>query len=357
MAFTTCGSLAGCVSYSGGPATSASFRFAVTDDSRSTGGESARYRNGVSTVVLGAIAKDVTEQRVDFLLFPGDMVLGRTNDTALLGAMFDEWQTTMAPVYQAGIPIYTTRGNHEYNALLKGKRNPEDPSRKPYLAHFPMPKNGPMGEEGLTYSFSHKNAKIIAFDNYAGRTETFDSTDFARGSNKGQMMNPWVLDQVNTSTAGVTFVMAHEMLAPSASHSDCMANDPYSRDLLVHALGTHHGAYFSGHDHLYLRGVVTNAEGDTVPSLVVGTAGAPQYDYRPFDAAANGYEGLTRIKGQKVIGSKEDPVFGYLLVTVYTDNSWSADFRGFRFVKPADPQGVALTPITVMDSFRSSDLR
>jgi hypothetical protein len=351
-------SLSGCASISNAPSVSPSvtFKFAVTDDSRAAGGAAARS-NGVSTVVLDAIARDITAQRVDFVLFPGDMVTGETNTPAHLNAMLDTWKATMAPVYNAGIPVYVTRGNHEYNPLADGTRNPLDPSKEPYLSHFSMPTNGPAGELGMTYSFTWKNAKIIAFDQYAGRTDAYNNTQYAPGSNQSQAMNAWVLDEINSSTSGVTFVMAHEQIFPTDSHPDCLANDPDSRDALVHALGTHNGTYFSGHDHLYIRGTMTNADGDKVPAFTVGTAGAGNYTYSPYDVVTAGYTGSDTYSVQMFLSDATNPIFGYLLVTVYSDNTWSGEFRGFRFNHWNDDTDVSLTPITVMDpTFTSSSL-
>jgi hypothetical protein len=337
---------------------SVSFRFAMTDDSRAAGSAAAQ-NNGVSTVVIDAIARDIAAQnaaqKIDFLLFPGDMVTGETNDSAALGSMMDAWNTAMAPVYNANIPVYTARGNHEYNPLAKGASNPADPSLATYQAHFPMPTDGPPNETGLTYSFIDKNAKFIVFDAYAGRKTTFNNTLYASGANKGQMMNPWVIDQINSSTSGVNFVMAHEQMWPSNSHPDCLANDPDSRDALVHALGTHNGAYLAGHDHMYVRGIMTNGSGDKVPSFVVGSGGGGNYDYAPFTGANYNYGGSAKYNVQKSISSSANPTFGYMLVTVYSDNTWSAQFRGFQFNKWNDATDVSLTPFTVLDSFTNTD--
>lgn len=341
------------------PAPMVSFRFAMTDDSRASGGAAAQ-NNGVSTAVLDAIAKDIAAQnvvkKIDFLLFPGDMVNGATNDSTALGSMMDTWKAAMAPVYTANIPIFTTRGNHEYNPLAKGAVNPADPSLATYKAHFPMPANGPPGEVGLTYSFTHKNAKFIVFDTYAGRTATFNNTLFATGANKGQGMNPWVTDQLNNSTSGVNFAVAHEQMWPSESHPDCLANDPDGRDALLHALGAHNGTYLAGHDHMYLRGIMTNGSRDKVPSLVVGSAGGGNYKYAPFTGASYNYAGRANYSVQKSIANSTNPTFGYLLVTVYTDNTWRGKFRGFQFKKWNDATDISLTPITVMDSFKNTDL-
>ena len=341
------------------------FKFAVTDDSRAAGGAAAK-NNGVATVVLGAIAKDIATQGVDFVLFPGDMVTGDTQDTTALSSMLDTWKTSMAPVYNAKIPVYTTRGNHEYNTIFPanghGQQNPTDSGRATYLAHFPMPTNGPtsgaagISEVGLTYSFTWKNAKIIGFDQYAGRTTTYNDTLYAPGSNKGQAMNSWVLDQINNSTSGVNFVMSHEQIWPTTSQPDCLANDPDSRDALVHALGTHNGTYLSGHNHMYVRGAMTNAGGDKVPAFTIGTAGGGNYDYAPFDVVKAGYTGPDKYNVQNVLSDSKNPTFGYMVITVYADNTWSAEFRGFQFNHWNNSTDVSLTPISVMDAFKSGDV-
>jgi Calcineurin-like phosphoesterase len=306
------------------------WKFAVTDDSRAAGSAVVRS-NGVSTLAVGTIANDIVMQGVDFVLFPGDMVTGETNDTVALSSMLDTWVAAMAPVYNSGIPVYVTRGNHEYNPGDKGAANPLDPSRQTYLEHFSyLPDNGPQGEKGLTWSITHKNVKIIGFDQYAGRTASYDNTLYAPGSNKGQAMSSWVLDEINSSNAPLNFVIAHEQIWPSMSHPDCLANDPDSRDALVHALATHNGAYLAGHDHMYVRGYVSNTQGDRASAFVVGTAGGGNYDFGAYDIS-QWYTGPDAYTVQKHISNSSAPTFGYLLVTVYTDNTWSAEFRGFQF--------------------------
>ncbi len=332
------------------------WKFAVTDDSRASGGAAAK-QNGVSTVALRVIANDIAAQGVDFVLFPGDMVTGETNDTALLSSELDTWIATMAPVYEAGIPVYVTRGNHEYNTGTNGGANPLDPSRQTFLAHFAtLPRNGPDGEVGLTWSFTHKNVKVVGFDQYAKRASSYDDRLYAQGSNSGQAMNRWVLDEINGSASPLNFVIAHEQIFPTKSHPDCLANDPESRDALVRALGAHGGAYLAGHDHMYVRGYVTGDQGHKVPAFTVGTAGGGNYDYTPFNVVAAGYTGPDRYTVEKTISSSANPTFGYLLVTVNTDNTWSAEFRGFQFSYWNDPTNVSLTPISVWDTFTSSSM-
>ena len=365
------------------PAPTVSFRFAVTDDSRAAGGgalspgTSAGFGNknlvqdnGVSKLVMATIAQDIVarnaEQKIDFMLFPGDMITGEDQDPTHLSSMMDTWLDTIKPLTTAGIATFTVRGNHEYSPTSSlGAINPADPSLATYRTHFPLTAAllSPFSvtsisgaENGLTYSFTWKNAKFVAFDQYAGRTAAFDNTKFAlNGPNKGQMMNSWVLDQVNNSTAPLNFVMAHEQMWPSTSHKDSMGNDPDSRDALLQALAAKNGTYMAGHDHMYVRGTVMDGT-NKVPAFVVGTGGGGNYDYASYDVVANGYTGKSRYNVQKSVSSSANPTFGYMLVTVYSNNTWSAEFRGFNFNKWNDATNVALTPFTVMDSFRNSDL-
>ena len=343
------------------------FKFAVFDDSRAASGATGTKNgdsNGAAALIVNTIAKDISSQGVDFVLFPGDMVSGYTDSTTLSSEL-DTWKTAMAPVYNAKIPVYTTRGNHEYDDLVNGAGNPADPSRATYLAHFVMPTNGPttgangLSEVGLTYSFTWKNAKIIGFDQYAGRSATtFNNTLYAPASNKGQMMNPWVLNEVNNTTSGVTFVMAHEGMWPSNSHPDTLANDPDSRDALITALAAKNGTYLAGHDHMYVRGFMDNGSGGKVPSFVVGTGGGGNYDYAPAPATVyKGYTGKSSNTIQKTFSNSANPYFGWMLVTVYSDNTWKGEFHGFQFNKWNDATDHSLTPITVMDSFSSTDIK
>ena len=101
---------------------------------------------------------------------------------------------------------------------------------------------------------------------------------------------------------------------------------------------------------------MTNGSGDKVPSLVVGSAGGGNYNYASFTGASYTYAGPAKYTVQKSIANRTNPTFGYLLVTVYTDNTWSGQFRGFQFKKWNDATDITLTPITVLDSFKNNGL-
>lgn len=328
-------------------AMASSWKFAVLDDSRAKDWDNNGF--GVAANTLGILVNDIKSQSVDLVIFPGDMATGETNNTTSLSQQLDSWKSIMKPLSDAGVAIYTIRGNHEYNPLKNGMKNAMDPSNSTYRSHFPLAKNATSPDGGFTYSFTHKNVRFIGFDQYIDRTTSFNNTLYAPHSNKGQMMESWVLAQINNSTSPLNFAFGHEMLFSSKSHPDCMANDPDSRDALVAVLGTHNGTYLCGHDHMYLRGIASDGKGQTVPELIVGTAGGGNYDYAPFNTT--GYTGPDTFNVSKVLGNSSKPYFGYVLITVNDNNTWTSEFKGFQYDTYAKGKPHNAEPIQTMDSF------
>lgn len=312
------------------------WKFAVMADGKANSWDDNGF--GIAAKTLGILVSDIKNQNVDFVIFPGDLVESNTSNPTIVNKQLDSWRSVMKPLYDAGIYIYAIRGNH-------------DKSKAAFISHFPLTDNATSPDGGFTYSFTHKNAEFFGFDQYINRKSTFNSSLYALSSNQGQMMNSWVTAQINNSTSPLDFAFGHEPLFPSDPHPDCMANDPFSRDALVAALGNHHGAYLCGHDHMYLRGTASDGQGHTVPELVVGTGGAGNYDYATINA--NGYMGPDSFTADKVFDNSIKPYFGYLLVTVYENNTWTGKFRAFRYDTYADGNSHKARPIQTMDSFRT----
>lgn len=320
--------IAGC----GGGTTSAPWKFAVLCDSR--GDEPAHGTDtGVRTATLGPIVADLMTQGMEVVVFPGDLVVGFTV-SGPLSAQLTKWRQTMAPVYNAHIPVYAVRGNHETPI--------EDPTMGTDAAVIAvwrsimtdLPQTGPAGEEGLTYRAEHRNATFVGFDQYVGRSATFDGTKFDSAINFG-MMNPWVATQISNASTPWVFAFAHEG-AFIVGQSDCFANAPAERDAMIDALGPKHGVYMCGHDHLYYRNHFPDAVGNSVLEFRSGAAGAP--------FAARGNEALNAGLDRHVVptmdffeGAPADgsgntnglpPRFGYLVITV-DGNTATGDFRAF----------------------------
>lgn len=317
-------------------ALSGPWKFAVMADSNIIDGDE-NVRIGSTADILGTLVNDLKLEDIDFVIFPGDLAERENYDN--LSEILGLWKSQMRPLYDAGIYVYTIRGNHD-------RPSPENSlSSDPYILAFPLAENAISPDGGFTYAFTHKNAKFIGFDQYINRKASFSSNLYSLHSNHGQAMNSWVISQIDNSTSPLNFAFAHEQLFPSESHPNCMANDPDSRDALVAALGVHHGAYLCGHDHMYLRGTASDGQGHKVPELVVGTAGGRIYDYAP--GKVSDYEGPEAFSVEKFYGDSNKPYFGYLVVTVYDNNTWSGQFKGFLH----DTDANQTVELKALDSF------
>jgi predicted phosphodiesterase len=233
----------------------ASWQFIVTGDSRSDG-----QNNGVNVKVLGELAREIVANNVDFVLVPGDLVNGY-DDPETMESQFDTWRKTMEPVYDAGIGVHVVRGNHDIG-------EPEGTSAWNNAFDY-LPDNGPAGEKNLTYSISHKNALLVAVDQYVDEEQRINQN--------------WLDKQFAANTKPHVFVFGHEP-AFQALHEDCIGTEPRVRDKFWASIAKAGGrTYFCGHDHFYDHARVDN-DGDPandVHQYIVGTAGAPLYRWSP----------------------------------------------------------------------------
>ncbi len=258
--------------------------FIVMGDSRNNGGG-----NGVNTVILSELAGEVIKNRVDFVLFPGDLVNGYVDQTALEGQL-NAWRSVMQPVYDAGIDVYVVRGNHDvgnpagvtaWNNVFKGK--------------YGLPNNGPSGEKNLTYSVTHKNALIVALDQYV-KLRRVNQT--------------WLDSQLASNTEPHIFVFGHEP-AFATAHEDCLGSYPAERNAFWASIENAGGrTYFCGHDHIYnhARADDDGNLANDIHQYIVGTAGAPLYDWSGSYGGDN--DGYTL---QNVHYAKE---LGYVLIKI-----------------------------------------
>lgn len=247
--------------------------FAVMGDNR--GPDDAP---GVNTQIVSRMALDIASNACRFVLVAGDLIYGQ-------GAIADQyaaWSNAMAAVYQARIPIYPVRGNHELY---------QDPTGAVWRTIFPnLPTNGPVGEIGLTYSFTFSNAFCVALDEYV---------------RPHRVNQPWLDAQFKANTQPHIFVYGHEP-AFRVHHADCLASNAVTRDVFWESLRRAGGrVYFCGHDHLYNRAAVIEGGRPPLFQIVTGAGGAPLYAWKGkyFDP---------RVQGQY----SNTTLFGYLLVTV-----------------------------------------
>ena len=203
----------------------------------------------VSTNILTEIARATTNETPAFILFPGDMVAYATPYS------LQKWKDAMAPIYDAGIPVYPVMGNHEIN----------DVTAFTNAFGADIPDNGPPGEINRTYAVAHSNVLVLALDTYV---------------NFHRVNQPWINSILATNIQPHVFAFGH---APAfkVSHTDTLDDYPAERDAfwcsLAYANAT---AYFCGHDHFYDHMRLDDGDGNPLNDIhqyITGTAGAPLY--------------------------------------------------------------------------------
>jgi hypothetical protein len=334
------------------------WRFAAFGDSR--GGsitENSGSDMGVRSSVLSAIVKSVQADQVDLVVFSGDEVDGRAKYGSM-EAQLKKWKKIMQPLVDANIPVYAFRGNHEENEQ-EGSETSEDPVKAwekaigdTMIDHTTDKiRQLPGVKPFLTYSIDHKNARFVCFDQYIGRSKTYDSTKYDSNVNYG-VVNGWVLQQIQQAQSPWVFAFGHEP-AFILHHTDCMANAPIERDDLWDALGSKGGIFICGHDHMYVRCTAPDAAGNDVTEIVSAAAGAPLYPYDnkklnekidvrvvPEDKFVNAHGGTPNTNGLPAY-------FGYTLVTIEGDTA-TFEFKAFKnydykkWVAPEEPDFVTI---------------
>jgi hypothetical protein len=282
-----------------------SWRFAVISD---TQGDNSKKNNKscINDVVMRAIADDIVKENPDFVLVAGDLVNGwLKNGGTDYATQYANWKEGMRPVYRAGIRVYPVRGNHdsgpERQALPPLPSRLEPPSDAPVLLKKAfqnafqesyIPRNGPVDEKGLTYSFAHRNAFIVGLDQFTGSQHKV---------NQG-----WLDRQLAENRNPHVFVYGHEP-AFETGHKDNLAFYPKDRDLFWNSIGrAGAGIYFCGHDHFYNRATIADSGGNRIRQIIAGTGGAAR---RRWSGA---YKDEKRVQGEYHNGDHH----GYILVTV-----------------------------------------
>ena len=264
------------------------WKFIVTCDSRGS-------INGIQPIILGELVNETLDQGVDFVLFPGDLVAGYASiGPAGFEAELRAWVEMMVPVYNAGIGVYVSRGNHEimdvWGYYIRPDIDPDDNHATRWLNVFgsdlypqqKLPDNGPPAEKYMTYAVTHKNAFIVSLDQYAG----INHDDVHMVNQK------WLDDQLAVNTKPHIFITGHEA-AFRALHTDCLDNRPAERDAFWASIRNAGGrTYLTGHDHFYDHARIDDCDGDPdndIHQYIIATAGAPLYTWSPPYSGDNSY--------------------------------------------------------------------
>ncbi len=203
--------------------------------------------NGINSGVLSDIKNQIiAEGDVQFVIYPGDMTgQGSWGEEDYFKNLF------INPLKEANIDFYGVAGNHEYYQGDFGNFTDLNPN------------NGPNGD-GRTFSVAHNNALIVGIGWLKYDLE----------------LEHWLKPQVLKHNKQHVFSMSHATLW-NVYHTEYEATFwQNERDEFINWMTSYGGrAHFTGHDHFYNHSKVTASSGYEMHQFVVGTAGAPYYDF------------------------------------------------------------------------------
>lgn len=292
------------------------FTFVVAGDGRADSSKSRpEDRDGINLAITGEIAAEVLRENAKMLLWTGDLVVG-SKDAGTFERQLLRWRDVMEPLYRAKVAVLPVRGNHDaFSADSVSVWN------RVFSGPYALPRNGPAGEENLTFYFGKGSVLVIGLDQYA---------------TPGHRVNQAWLDAVLRERAKpFVFAFAHEPAFMAGKHKDTMEADLPARDAFVKSLlAAGSRVFFAGHDHFYDHMLIT----PDFHQLVAGTAGAPFYGDAGYQQSGAGWT-TRRI-------AHVDNTYGYLLVQV-DGNRATITFKGKdatgRYV-PMDSFSVVATP-------------
>jgi predicted phosphodiesterase len=252
--------------------------FAIIGDTRDV--TKASF-TGISPVLADLAARiAVDPDRPEFVIHAGDITNGywlnkkspltRIKGSKRLRIMYNNYLAAIAPLNEAGIPVYYVRGNHEFGGEVRpgtGVKQLIYTYNKMFARK--MPQNGPADSRGLNYSFVYKSANFIVTDQYTG-SQGLDV----------QINLPWIASQLAQNRSPLVFTFGHSpayRTSTSEEYEFQLAAVQPERDQFWELLVRYNVvAYISSHEHFYARGKVRS-----VAQVVQGNGGATPMTYDP----------------------------------------------------------------------------
>ncbi len=292
------------------------WRFIVVGDSPGTP-DSASGISPYLANVAQAIANE--SPKVDFVLFPGDLISDiKLPDTSppTLEQQYANWFEAMAPIYDAGIPVYPVRGNHETETKGFGfSTNDPQPFLDAFAAFSYIPSNGPADATRLTYSFQHKNCLVLGLDLYINAVP-----DPITGTVNPEVPQSWIDQQLASNQKPHVFAFGHTAIV-QVSMNSIIARDStmdMADAFFDSLLNAGSKVYFCGHDHFYNRSILER-NGKRLCQLLGGNGGASLELWNPGSYSSD-YPACN-ISAQLAYHNQTS--FGYCVVTVSSDSSIS----------------------------------
>jgi hypothetical protein len=299
--------------------------------------------NTVSVALLGDMATYVANVvQPDLAVFVGDLADPAASGQAAVESALNTWKTTMAPIYNAGISVYPLRGSHDLGGNTK--QTYSDAAWRNVFGS--LPQNGPTGEVGLTYSFTHNNATFLLLDEWRLNPDTWCTVN-----------TTWVDQQLAANTDPHIFSFTHSQIK-KVEHDYCLDTIvPSVRNTLVDSLTAANAkVHFTGHMHLENFTRLNNDTVDPTNSslvddyyqVIVAPASQKFYDWDPESYDGNAIPGWTPYK----VYNQENQN-GFTVVTVddlnvtvtYMRKYGAGDYRAessFSYTAVPEPASIGL---------------
>lgn len=251
------------------------FRYGVLTDTQGAGA----YPDVSTRLMAPVVDRFINTHNVDMLLSVGDLTdVGSTQENQL-------WLQTAKPLYDAGIPVYITRGNHDVKT--EATFPAEDPLFGPvdlrettiWDNDIPVPNNPTIVQgPGASSYFSYENMFVINVDLY--------------GAAPSQLIG-WLqgvaLPAAATSGTDHRVLVQHETYFGKA-RPGVLAADPATELALLDGMAQAGiDTIYAGHDHQYSRSVAVDPDGNVLLNHIV--AGSNSEKYYRFEEAPGPNEG------------------------------------------------------------------
>ena len=303
-----------------GASTNDSWRFVVISDTH----KSATDAQLTDHILADAVTDIVNVIKPDFVILAGDTVEGYSTPAYTLYNQLTIWLfPSLAPLYSASIPVYAVRGNHEACHLT----DPITGWLTAWATVGAMPTNGPSGEGGLTYSFTHNNALFIIFDQMVNIAPSTEAFCIPGGTTSDSSVNQtWINAQLAANTSKHIFVISHVQMFDYDTWGGfySIAGSTLRNAFWDSLVNAHADAFIGGHSHVFNFSQITKSgDAHSVYQIIEGAGrlGDVTQSYTcPNCASHNSPYTLNQIAeyhGDATAPTTAGLALGYLVVEVH----------------------------------------
>jgi hypothetical protein len=272
---------------------------------------------GCSVSVINQLNDEFIAKGVKFVVQTGDL-------TNVVGANMSIRAAAAQELYDAGIGFFPMRGNHDiYDgtygipAIRSNFPQTQGLSNTFGATNFTSPDIADL--TGVSYAFNYNNCTFVIVDDWATISKQIVVVpNYPYGYSVGEQQD-WISGRLDESTRGTdqAFVFAHHNLI-GENHFDCLFTGYANSNLdmqntFFNSLQSNDVKYFfSGHEHLYNRSLVTSPDGASVVEDIICSHDDPKF-INPKDPNSANFFGQ-KVRQEQI--SQELNNLGYYICTV-----------------------------------------